>query len=122
MSYHAPETVTLKARHGREAYRGLRVRPLGGLGQADMTFTLEEVDAYRRPPAPTGTAPTGTKTGGATAPPVPTGGKTAPASVTPGPLLPYAPMTQTSTDWTPWVIGGGVALVALLGLGWAASR
>ena len=127
MSYHLPENITIKARHGRDARLGLRARPLGGLGQADMDFTATEAaraEAGVRgawPSTSTTTPPAGgTKTGGGTS--VAPGGKSGAAPAPTTPLLPSTPATQSSTDWTPWLIGGGVALVALLGLGVAVSR
>lgn len=67
-----------------------------------------------RPP----TAPTGSKTGpaggGATI-----GGKsmwTAGATATPAFDPSMYPSTQSSNDWVPWAIGGGIAIVALGGM------
>jgi len=108
-----------------------------GFGQ-ETTFSLEEVE-YRqahptatdaqvaaylasrattttstttRPPAPTGGAK---PTGGGYAPPPPTyggGGKGAPAPTYGGPT-PITSVVMPAMDWTPWAIGGAVAVVGL---------
>lgn len=121
MSYHAPEYVTLKARHGRDARLGLRVRPLGGLGQADDAPLPSGMTIEPRPGEPGYAAPA-TSTGGKTGASVtPTSGKAGGTAT--GPLLPYAPpIAQSDTSWLPWAIGGGIALLVLGGGAIAMSR
>ena len=110
--------------HGLSATGVARVSTGGAAYVGGLALRRDLADALlggAAAPAPSGVATTPRPSGGTTSA-TPGGKSDGAAPATPsGPLLPYAPPVQP-TDWMPWAIGGGVALLTLGGLAYAATR